>query len=909
MKKHLFLVAMLLSSGAISAQKIDFDFSSKPESQVLADGYVRWAVDLTASATQIFDGVTIKVEPSGEATILRSQWSKGDVVSKGLRLTGDGLASFIADAKNNTPMPTTQSMGMKFTISGLSAGKHTIQAYHNGVNGYTSVAPINIYVNGELVIENLQQSANAATIESAAFSYLTVNAEAGKDVVIEYRSNLVSGVTYGSSAAYVNGMIFDEVSAADKAQAPYPADQDYHTADNNGSVTLRFSASENAKKHVIYLGTDPNNLAKVSEQTDTIYTANNLSSLNTYYWRVDEVNSAGTTEGDVWSFRTRHLAFPGAEGYGKYAIGGRGGKVYHVTTLEDNGDDANPIEGSFRYGIKKVTGPRTIVFDVSGIISLKSRLTCSDPYVTIAGQTAPGNGIMFRTSPFGMASDGITRFIRMRLGHKALINNVIPKSEEDYGDKAKTAPEYIQSGFDGMGMAGNDNSIMDHCSISWTIDEAFSSRNSKSLTLQNTLISEALNQAGHPNYSAGTQHGYAATIGGGEMSDTLTVGSYHHNLLAHCEGRNWSLSGGLNATGYYDGHHDIFNNVVYNWGGRATDGGTHNGQFVSNFYKAGPAKSTSGSVILKAELEGTGRGTQEYYVNGNLYQNQNNGSLVEDAENTTYKYKLSEKQVLDWTVFVNKPYFESLANVESAKAAYKNVLSDVGANQPFFDPHDTRMVNETLAGTYSVTGSRSGKKGLPDSEEDNGCEGFDGLQMIEATRPADFDTDGDGMPDWWETATGNTDGNADSNNDGYTNLEDYLNWMAAPHFDKLDDIDLKAYFAGYNNNPSFAITSTTGNINASVEGTTLKVSADSKTANLATVTIKATDADGWGSLERTFNFAVCQATGIESIAANKEINNTDETVYDLQGRVVATSATTSLPKGIYIYKGKKYIIK
>ena len=188
-------------------------------------------------------------------------------------------------------------------------------------------------------------------------------------------------------------------------------------------------------------------------------------------------------------------------------------------TLEDNGDDENPIEGSFRYGIKKVSGPRTIVFDVAGVISLKSRLTCADKFVTIAGQTAPGNGIMLRTCPFGMQSDGITRFLRMRLGHKKLINNVIPggKNSYSYGAEEGTSEETTLGGLDGMGMAGNDHAIMDHCSISWTIDEAFSSRNGKGLTLQHTLIGEALNQAGHPNYSAGDRHGYAATIGGGEM--------------------------------------------------------------------------------------------------------------------------------------------------------------------------------------------------------------------------------------------------------------------------------------------------------------------------------------------------------------------------------------------------------
>lgn len=121
------------------------------------------------------------------------------------------------------------------------------------------------------------------------------------------------------------------------------------------------------------MGTDANSLTEVATTSEAKYTLNQTSNLNTYYWRIDEEDAAGNVyEGDVWSFRPRHLAFPGAEGYGKYATGGRGGSVYHVTTLEDNGDDENPIEGSFRYGIKKATGPRTIVFDVAGVIDLKN---------------------------------------------------------------------------------------------------------------------------------------------------------------------------------------------------------------------------------------------------------------------------------------------------------------------------------------------------------------------------------------------------------------------------------------------------------------------------------------------------------------------------------------------------------
>ena len=243
----------------------------------------------------------------------------------------------------------------------------------------------------------------------------------------------------------------------------------------------------------------------------------------------------------------RHLAFPTAEGYGRFALGGRAGRVIKVTNLNDSG------AGSFRAAVE-ADGPRTVVFDVSGLITLESRLiirkTNSD--LTIAGQTAPGNGICIRKYNVGMlgATNVIVRYLRVRPGNISGMT------------------------LDGMGMASSDDCIIDHCSISWTLDESFSSRGGKNITLQRTLISEALNEAGHKKYPVGTQHGYAASIGG-------DIGSFHHNLLAHCAGRNWSLAGGLTkSNSTYAGRLDLRNNVIYNWKTRATDGGAHEVNFV-----------------------------------------------------------------------------------------------------------------------------------------------------------------------------------------------------------------------------------------------------------------------------------------------------------------------------------------
>lgn len=859
---------MLCASNA-SAQKIDFDNGTG--SNPTASGYTAWDITNGATVTNTFDGVTItitNVEGSAGSKIKKNWYKDGVTIGTDEgRLVCDGISSFDGDSYIKSG-----SVAIQVTITGLSAGTHTLQAYHNNVDyGAGATLPaLNVKVNGTDQLTGLSQSMRATTLAASTKSYVTFDvASTSSETVIIYYTTPVDGVTYDRTQLYINSLEFDGENADYQAQNPSPANLDYHTNADNENITLSWTGASGASKHIVYWGESEDQVnVKIYEGTNTNTSRGSLSPMKTYYWRVDEVINGVTYKGVVWSFRPRRDAFPGAQGYGRYAIGGRGGMVYHVTSLDDDAD--NPAEGTFRYGITQLSGPRTIVFDVGGVIHLKNRLTCSDPYVTIAGQTAPGNGIMFRGSPFGMASDGITRFIRHRRGHL---------SDED--------PK--EHGMDGMGMAGNDHSIMDHCSISWTIDEGFSSRNAKHITLQNTLISEALNIAGHPNYDTGTEHGYAGTIGGGQLG--AKGSSFHHNLLAHNEGRNWSMSGGLDASGAYDGHHDMFNNVCYNWATRATDGGTHEGQFVNNYYKMGA--STEMTYLLRAQLEGTGSGSQSYYVSGNIRENLD-GSKTTDAENVTYKYELYNNQVLDWTVFRSSPFFDHLATVESAEAAYKNVLSDVGCNQPELDNHDTRMVSETKNRTYTYTGSASlakGRYGHIDSETDS--EGFDGLNIYSATRDADWDTDGDGIPDWFEDAKGWGTGSLNNNHtDGssvgwYTDLEIYLNWMACPHFIDLKvnetrTIDLNTYFLGYSyssNNQIYSIVS--NDIDATLEGSSLKITPSS--SGLFSVQVKATE--NGISLTRTFNFYVIPTDEPDDNVYNEATTSTTETSFSQSGNI------------------------
>ena len=868
---------------SLNAQKIDFNLPGK-ESQSLEDGYANWALGRTASGEDTFtsnegNAVSIKVESveGTEGNAVFCNWWK-DGVTRYSKLVSDGIYPIILGSDNNYTWSSSKPMGLKFTISGLSAGKHTLTAYHNNTDGKLSPSypTVKVVVDGTTLQQGIAQTIRAEKTADAGMSHVQFQVTKGKPVVVEYISEPQEGTTYINTSVAVNALLFDQTNPKTQAANPQPAHQDFHADADSKSITLTWTPAQAATLHHVMVGTDAANLQQVGTTTQPQYTLQQVSNMNTYYWRIDEEDATGTRyEGEVWSFRPRHLAFPGAEGYGRFAIGGRGGSVYHVTSLDDNPSDPQP--GTLRYGIVCEKGPRTIVFDVSGYITLKARLTCSDKYVTVAGQTAPGKGIILRGAPFGMNSDGITRFLRIYRGYAS--------TEEEQN-----------RGLDGFGMAGADHAIMDHCTIAWTTDEGFSSRGAKSITLQRTMIAEALNCADHPNYGSGACHGYAATIGGGQGSG---VGSFHHNLLAHCEGRNWSLSGGLTGGGAYDGAHDVFNNVVYNWGGRATDGGSHEINFVNNYYRMGEA--TSQKYLLRLQLEGTGTGTQSAYVSGNIRE-EKSGTLTQDKLNTTYRYETSGGQVVNWEPFVTAPFFPSYATIESAEEALRNVLSDVGCNMPSPTAHEERIVQETLNKTYTYKGSKTGKKGLIDREADAG--GYE--EIGSETREADYDSDADGMPNWWEKLHGLdpqvADNNSDANGDGYTALEEYLNWMAEPHYfiqpGASLSIPLSPLFAGYSQAALYSASADKDNYQALINGAVLTVKAAQREE---TATIEVTCEEGSHHYTRHINICVSgTGTGITHPTASGQTEHR-AAQYTLGGTPVKAPRKGSL----IITKGKK----
>lgn len=421
------------------------------------------------------------------------------------------------------------------------------------------------------------------------------------------------------------------------------------------------------------------------------------------------------------------LAFPGAEGFGKYTTGGRGGKIMVVTNLNDSGP------GSLREAVES-RGPRTIVFAVSGTIELESPLHIEQGNLTIAGQSAPGDGICIRNYPIKINADNIIiRYIRSRMGDQF--------EQED----------------DAISALRNKDIIVDHCSFSWATDEAASFYDNENFTLQWSIVSESLNNSVH----AKGEHGYGAIWGG-------KGASFHHNLLAHHKSRLPRFNGA--RTHKKDQPElevvDFRNNVVYNWRANSSyagERGRHN--MVNNYYKPGPATEKSKRSRIVEPWEPYG----EFYLSGNIMddspavtEDNRKGVEVEDGNPAA--------------ALVQQPVAVMDIPEQSALDAYEQVLAGAGASLRR-DAVDQRIAREVREGSASF-GKRG--DGIIDSQEDVG--GWPELKSGEVPT----DKDGDGMPDAWEKAQGlNPDDQEDASayllHPHYTNIELYLNEIVKEH--------------------------------------------------------------------------------------------------------------------------------
>jgi pectate lyase len=416
---------------------------------------------------------------------------------------------------------------------------------------------------------------------------------------------------------------------------------------------------------------------------------------------------------------TRAPAFPGAEGFGKYTIGGRGGRVIEVTNLNDKGP------GSFREACE-AKGPRTVVFRVSGTIELQSELKIRNPNITIAGQTAPGDGICIKNYQLNFEThDLIVRYLHVRPGDE--------KRKEQ----------------DALG-GGGDHIVIDHCSVSWGIDETLSIYKASNLSVQWCMVTESLTRSLHKKGA----HGYGGLWGGG---------SFHHNILAHHTSRNPRASGSKES-----GLLDIRNNVIYNWGFNSAYGGEMwPRNWVNNYYKFGPA--TSENVRDRIFLQKDPRGTM--YCAGNYMFA--SPTVTRDNWNGGIDYA-SDGEANEETLRVNTPYCVAPVETTSAKRAFAEVLRKAGCSLRR-DAVDERIIKEIRSGTarYGETYGGGGK-GIIDSQKDVG--GWPELRSL----PPPVDSDHDGMPDNWEkkhklNPNDSSDGAKAAGKDGYTNLEKYLN--------------------------------------------------------------------------------------------------------------------------------------
>lgn len=450
-------------------------------------------------------------------------------------------------------------------------------------------------------------------------------------------------------------------------------------------------------------------------------------------------------------------AFPGAEGGGYDTKGGAGGNVYVVTNLNDNG------VGSLRYGLQNEK--TTIVFAVAGQINLQSKLEITKSYITIAGQTAPGDGITIAGYPVIISSSNIIiRYLRFRMGDQNIDNTNFNADDGDaLGGKG--------------GKNGGKNIIIDHCSISWSTDECASFSRIENLTMQYCIISESLRLSGH---SKGN-HGYGGIWGGRSAS-------YHHNLLAHHDSRNPRFDHSYVGE-KFRGPIEFVNNVVYNWGSNSTYGGETDSEtdifhinMIGNYYKKGPSSKVANRLMQLTShctncVKTSGDAyPAKIYLEGNLINGSNatwdNIDMDGSSENR-------DKTTLKNNAILNNRWEANLIlvnHIETAINAYNSVLSYAGASLKR-DAIDERIINDVKNGTGNIINTVSDTPGYP---------------TLNAGTPI-IDTDKDGMPDDWEieqmAKLGVTGLSVDKFSPSsynlssrYTNLEVYMNELVTHTF-------------------------------------------------------------------------------------------------------------------------------
>lgn len=542
-------------------------------------------------------------------------------------------------------------------------------------------------------------------------------------------------------------VVFDPLALCDKVSSPRYAEQ-------SGSQ-LTWASAKGAIGYIVL-----KNGKFLAATTATTYTADDANAR----YSVKSVAAHGALSLAVRAEKTDGQilkAFPTAEGFGKLATGGRGGKVVTVTNLED--DEAGSIEGSFRWALNQYASDFTVVFAVSGRIDLVAPLKLNKKNFTIAGQTAPGDGICISKNKvnLGGSSNFILRHIRFRIGQSDVNGTLLAENS--------------------LGAENCENFIIDHCTFGWSVEENINTFDDHFHTVQWCIVHEGLYNAGHPK----GVRGYGCQWGGSSAT-------YHHNLLANNQSRSPRFNGSRGRTVGQDlsVYLEYINNVNYNWGSSgACYGGEntsenkkffgHEGNFVNNYYKPGPATPAGTHYFFNQSLARDGvtsLGPSKWHFSGNIME----GDEAVTADNwkgfrNSTSYSIEEIKVdtliqtsgdhdhqryhYDWSEYSYKDF-------ETAEAAYESVLDGAGAWPR--DRVDARIVKSVREGSAPY-----GNKGILDlPSQAEGELAYDTFDMV-------VDSDGDGMDDAWELANGlNPNDPADGNERtelGYTALEVYLN--------------------------------------------------------------------------------------------------------------------------------------
>ena len=483
------------------------------------------------------------------------------------------------------------------------------------------------------------------------------------------------------------------------------------------------------------------------------------------------------------------VAFPGAEGFGKYTSGGRGGQVVYVTSLAD---DANgETEGTLRWAMKQYPDePLTVCFAVSGEIRLVKDLRINRQNYTIAGQTAPGMGIVITHNKVncGGSKNFIIRNIRFRIGRNDVNGNIITQNA--------------------FGAENCENYIIDHCDFGWSTEENMNTYDSHFITVQYCIVHEGLNNSGHPKGA----RGYGCQWGG-------SPATYHHNLLVNNNKRSCRFNGAQSND--FVVYLDYINNVVYNFEGGSNGcyGGentakvdsfnglnsAHECNFVNNYYKVGPNTTNKKYFfsVEKARSGATSWGPSQWYVSGNVFDGADDvtadnwkgvtGKAPYDNTDTLRVDTLIRPATPWWRWTEDSIYgrydFDQYAyaagNYQLSDSAFLTVMDTAGCFPR--DHVERRLISDTRNGTHTYVGSKTGKKGIIDTEED--AEGFYAYpDSLDYDLPS-YDSDLDGMPDDWEIANGCDPATPDNNVrhvSGYTMLEMYLHY-AMTHKSPMDD--------------------------------------------------------------------------------------------------------------------------